>query len=188
MGYSIVRLIALDWDATVAALRSAGDSFYWHARDSVLVDIDLTRIPFVAEFDGSLDRGPGWRDHDAGEIYDGLRAHLDDETRTICDACFSRLFWNDDVRSATIDLEPWPDDGPEAAVQNALRPSTVCEVLALLRRVSWPALHAAAEHAEPWQSKYLPQIEDFKGHVEDHSAFLGEAMRRNAGVLALISA
>jgi hypothetical protein len=182
MGYDIVRLFALDWDRTVAALRAHGDDFYWLARESLADDIDYARIPFVAEYAGPLANVPGRRDPTANPIYDELRTHLDTDARKTCDACFSRLFWDS---ALLADLPPL--DGVEAQIWNALSPASVREVLGFVPRLPWDALRRAADRCR-WTSDYLPTIDDFESQVGCHESFLVEAAERGAGVLALVSA
>ena len=186
MSYDIVRLFVLDWHATVAALRAEGDDFFWLSRTPNGEDIDYARIPFVAEYEGALANVPGWRDPTANQIYDGLREHLDADTRDLCDLCFSRLFW--DGRSSLFADLALPDDSPPANIWNALASPSVRGILGLMQHIPWPALHTAAEHYRGWDDRYLPTMDDFESQVGCHEAFLREAEKRNAGVLGLVSA
>ncbi|HUS26883.1 MAG TPA: hypothetical protein VMZ53_00185 [Kofleriaceae bacterium] len=187
MSYDIIRLFALDWTATVEALRTQGDDFFWLTRTANGDDIDFSRIPFVAEFEGALASMPGWRDPTAGEIYDNLRQHLAADARERCDACFSRLFWEGNSPLTLRGLR-LPEGAPPAHIWNAVSPSSVRDVLGWIQRIPWPSLHAVADRYTGWENRYLPTIDDFESQVGCHEELLREAMKRNAGVLSLISA
>src|SRR4051794_7436095 len=122
MSYHIVRFLALDWPATVAALRTQGADFYWHARDEEGSDPREERIPFVRSYEGPLTALPGWRDPEADWIYDILRKHLDGESRLRCDSCFAHLFWegDEDRRCRDVLGEGCPLEG----IWYALAPAT----------------------------------------------------------------
>jgi hypothetical protein len=195
VSYDVVRLLVLDWEAMVSALGASGDDFYWLARDSTEDDIDFARIPFVAEPVKALAHLRGWRDPEANQIYDRLREHLPEDERKTCDACFCRLFWEDDdwfarpnapAQSMIADLV-LPKDAPPAEIWMALAPSTVRDVLGVLQRLPWHALEHAAGNIGDFGTKYLPTFSEFEGHVADLETLLVEATERSAGVLSLVS-
>jgi len=183
VAYAIERLLALDWDQTVAALQKHGSGFYWSARNQDSQDIDLTLIPFVTEYDGPLTNLPGRRDVDASNIYDALRRSLPEVQRMQCDACFKYLFWceGDALQSAV---------GAGETIQglwSALSPESIAPLVDLIDALPWAALDEVAL-ASPWQSRYLPKLEDFEHQVNNHRAFLEFALKRQAGVVSLVSA
>lgn len=186
MGYDIVRLVAPDWPRAVAALRERGPDFYWHARDSFADDIDVTRIPFVAEYEGPLANCAGRRDPEASDLYDRLRPALRDDARAPCDAVFERLFWRgrgDEALQRDVGAA-----GPIADLWNALAPPTVVALVDAIDALPWLALDEAVAPGGRWESRYLPTFGDFEQHVHNHRMFLAYARKRDAGVLALVSA
>jgi hypothetical protein len=186
MSYQIVRLVALDWSRACEALRTQGVDFYWLARDDLSSDIDMERVPYVAEYNGPLANCPGRRDPEAHWIYQHLRPHLLESARAEFDACFLPLFWDDGGNLTQRDVVA--DGTPIIDLWNALAPETVRALAAKIRLLPWPLLEHAAELAGPWESRYLPTFDDFEHHLDNHRVFLTYAARRGAGVVGLVSA
>ncbi|MFO0758284.1 MAG: hypothetical protein U0359_17450 [Byssovorax sp.] len=185
MSYEIIRLVTRDWPATVEALRARGVDFYWREREADEAESREDGPKPVLCSEGPIASCPGWRDPEADWIYDMLRKGLDAESRAACDACFSRLFWDNGSGDRSSDLR-----GTGCSLDGiwyALAPASVALVLAQLRRLPLEALEAAAS-AVQWESKYLPTFADFEHHLNNHKDLLEHAAKRRAGLLGLISA
>lgn len=185
MSYEIIRLVALNWSATVDALRAKGADFYWDECGEGEAEVQGEGAPLVRCYEGPIANCPGWRDPEADSIYDVIRMRLDTRSCAACDECFSKLFWDNgeggrfhDLRGTGCSLED---------VWYALAPASVVRVLAQLRGLPFQALEMAASTVR-WESKYLPTFADFEHHLNNHQDLLRHAAKRQAGLLGIISA
>ncbi len=153
MNYEIIRLVALDWSATVDALRTRGVDFNWGECDGGEAEVQEEGAPLVHRYDGPIASCPGWRDPEANWIYEVIRKRLDAESCAACDECFSKLFWDNGEGGRLYDLR---DTGCSLeGVWCALEPASVVGVLAQVRGTPFHALETAAS-AVRWESRIGP--------------------------------